>query len=167
MKLNVIKLHIIAIIVVAFVLGCNKTNEKDFVEKLPEENPTELVNSTLYKLILGKWQLLQVDEVFTPEPPSLSHDYSEYNIVYELKTNGVLTVSGEIEDVDTYRGHTIGNHTYSFIDDDNQMGNPSFPFGLQIDALTSWYKISSEELIINNSPMDGFIYSLIKTTVRD
>ena len=154
---NIIKLQVILILLVAGIVGCNKTNESNQIEEIPEET----IDSTLYTLISGKWQLLTVEEVFVPVPQP-THDYSKYNIVYEFKPNGVLTVSGATDDIERYIGHKTGKHSYSFIDDGNKLGMVGLPFGLQINNFISWYQLSSEELIINDSPLDGYVYFLIK-----
>ena len=59
--------------------------------------------------IIGKWKLVEVKKTM---PPEESYDYSQYDLIYEFKTNGVLTVSGEIEDVVNY-GFSIGEYSYS------------------------------------------------------
>jgi len=145
------KLLIFTLLLMVAAMAC-KSN-------LTEE---DMQTENLEELIIGKWQLVKVDEVFVPIPPPPSYDYSKYNIMYEFKANGVLTVFGETNNIERYIGHEICDHLYSFVDDDGGLGMPNLPFGLQIGTFTSWYKISSEELIINDSPLDGYIYYLIK-----
>ena len=62
-----------------------------------------------------KWQLVKVKDVAQIDAEELlCIDYSQHNIVYEFKTNNILTVSGVgvIDKIKDYRGHEIGNHSY-------------------------------------------------------
>jgi len=110
------------------------------------------------KYIIGEWKLKKVTIPFIDK----SYDYSQYSIVYEFKRNGVLTVSGETDVIDTYIGHTIGKYSYTFIEDKEGYGMVGLPYGLKIDDDTYWYKISSEELTITRTPLDGYAYYLVK-----
>ena len=97
--------------------------------------------------IIGKWKLMKE---CTSGFGSLSEeiDYSNLNIVYEFKTNGILTVSGN--------GNAglvgKGNHSYS-------IGNYQV---LQIGNSSSWYAVSSNELIIDSRPVDGSAFYFAK-----
>ncbi len=166
MKLTILKLQILLLFFTVSIVGCNKSTKINNEEKNPEEKINEEKKpeegNPYYTLLIGKWKLEKVKEVFVPVPPPPTHDYSQYNIVYEFKTNKVLIVSGEIEKIKRYIGHNPGEHSYSFIYDDNKLGLPNLPYGLKIDNFISWYNITSEELIINDSPVDGYIYYLIK-----
>ena len=160
--MKLLKLLTFSLLLMTLAAACNKNQKENDVQIENPEEAIKHIDSELYALISGKWQLVEVREVFVPVPPHPSYDYSGYNIVYEFKTNGVLTVSGETYDIDRYIGHEIGEHPYSFIDDDRGLGMPNLPFGLQIDNFPYWYQISSEELKIDYSPGDGYIYFLIK-----
>jgi len=59
----------------------------------------------------GKWQLVAV-EYRTETFELISADYSHANIIYDFRENNILVVSGEIEDIEDYRGHEIGEHPY-------------------------------------------------------
>lgn len=59
----------------------------------------------------GKWQLVTVGNR-TETFELVSADYSQANIVYDFRENNVMVVSGEIEDIEDYRGHEIGEHSY-------------------------------------------------------
>lgn len=95
--------------------------------------------------IIGKWKLMKEQ---TSGFGSI--DYSKRNIVYEFKTNGVLTVSGN--------GNTgwkeKGRHSYSI---DNYRE-------IQAGYSSSWYNVSPGELIIDSRPLDGsaFYFAKIK-----
>ena len=144
---HLLKLLIFSLLLIIAVTACNSNQKED---DIPIENLTKSVDSDLYKLISGKWQLMEVRASFVSNPPFV-YDCSEYNIVYEFKTNGVLIVSGE---TDESIGYTAGEYTYSFVDD--VFGWLHLPWGLQINNYSpSWYNISSEELIIDYSPLDG------------
>ena len=61
-------------------------------------------------ILHGKWKLITIN-LFTIEEGNMLFDYSQKNIIYEFKANNVLTVSGNVENID-YRGHEIGKHFY-------------------------------------------------------
>ena len=71
--------------------------------------------------ITGTWKLTHVGIKSIPVtfPPlnyvSLSpfENYVQYNIFYEFRENGTLTISGETEQIDSYLGHEIGEYVYS------------------------------------------------------
>lgn len=99
--------------------------------------------------IIGKWKLMKEQTSgFVGSPSEI--DYSKHNIVYEFKTNGFLTVSGN--------GNTgwikKGSHSYS-------IGNYR---EIQVGYSSSWYNVSPSELIIDSRPVDGsaFYFAKIK-----
>ena len=86
-RLNLRKVVAIAICLVsiAMFLGCDKGN-----------NPKN-ENDILY----GKWQLKTISPLNVPQGLDLMLvDFSPMNIIYEFKTNNVLTVSGNVKDID-------------------------------------------------------------------
>ena len=97
--------------------------------------------------IIGEWKFMK-EQTSGFVSPSKEIDYSEHNIVYEFKTNGVLTVSGNgnagwIEK---------GNHSYS-------IGNYQ---KIQVGYSSSWYSVSPSELIIDSRPVDGSAFYFAK-----
>ncbi len=58
----------------------------------------------------GKWQLVAA-LYYTETGESVTLDYSEANIIYDFRKNNVLAVSGEIEGIEDYRGHEIGEYS--------------------------------------------------------
>jgi len=58
--------------------------------------------------IIGKWRLAMVTILFVDE----FNDYSKHDVVYEFKSDSVLTVSGNIDRIDRYRGHETGDHVF-------------------------------------------------------
>ncbi len=145
MKTKFFKFTVIMLLLAA---GCfsscsEKVNEKPNIDKSVS--------------IIGKWKLVKVQVVFYNRD---LYDYSHYNIIYEFKSNNVLTVSGETDDIDTYRGHNIGEHVYSITDDDKVI--PGSSPVLKIDEIYSLFSISSKSLEISYAPLDGPIYFLIK-----
>ena len=107
--------------------------------------------------IIGKWKLEKI-RVHSRMGIACT-DCSQYNVVYEFKQNGTLTVSGNSEN---YGWHESGE--YSFIKDEWSMGHDGYPWGLNInEGTTNWYKLSSKKLIIDYSPGDGATYYFVKT----
>ena len=108
--------------------------------------------TSLLSLEGTKWKLVTLLVPFTPDGP-IWYDYSKYDIVYEFRTNNVLTVSGETTDIEVYIGHEIGEHFYSI---DNV-------WELKIDNIVYWgYYTTANELIIDGSPLDGYKYNFVK-----
>jgi len=59
--------------------------------------------------IIGKWKLIEVRNTFA----QIKIDYSQYNIVYEFKTDGILTVSGKTNDIQIQAGQlSAGVYNY-------------------------------------------------------
>jgi hypothetical protein len=107
--------------------------------------------------IVGQWKLVKVIFPDTSDG-RVSYDYSQYAIMYEFKTDGVLTVSGEVGSIDSYYGHNIGEHDYLIVDDDKETGS----YRLSIGKMTYWYTISANKLEISLAPLDGPIFYLEK-----
>jgi len=121
-------------IAIAFV-GCDS----------PMEMNGEEIN---YLSIIGKWKLIK-----TVHPMSgQSLDYSKYNIFYEFKSDNILKISGDSGEQIFF---DTGEHFYTFVEDEMGYGMVGLPYGLKIDNNTFWYNLSSKELIIDNSPLDG------------
>ena len=97
--------------------------------------------------IIGKWKLMK-EQTSGFGSPSKEIDYSKQNIVCEFKTNGVLTVSGNDNAVWLEKG----NHSYSI---DNYKK-------IQVGYSSSWYSVSSSELIIDSRPVDGSAFYFAK-----
>jgi len=62
--------------------------------------------------ISGKWKLIAV-YYWDLEP--LTIDYFQNNIIYDFNANNELIVSGKIENIDDYRGHSKGKHFYEVL----------------------------------------------------
>jgi len=97
--------------------------------------------------VIGKWKLIK-EQTSGFGSPSKEIDYSKHDIVYEFKSNGVLTVSGN----DIVGWLENGNHSYS-------VGNYN---EIQIGYSMYWYSISPDELIIDRRPVDGSAFYLAK-----
>ncbi|MCL2313136.1 MAG: hypothetical protein FWC41_11770 [Firmicutes bacterium] len=103
--------------------------------------------------IIGKWKLVEVVLSFTPTGP-ISYDYSQYNFVYDFKSDNILIVSEDIANIDIYGYvHAFGEHHYTTIKSE---------YGCNILKIDSnhayWYSIFSNKLIFDNSPLDGLRY---------
>ncbi|HLW50062.1 MAG TPA: hypothetical protein VKZ78_03755 [Sphingobacteriaceae bacterium] len=61
---------------------------------------------------IGKWQLVAA-HYYMETGESVSPDYSHANIIYDFRKNNILIVSGEIEGIEDYRGHEIGEYFYT------------------------------------------------------
>jgi len=149
MKTKNLKLKVILFALVVCVAGCSVNKEDENHESI----------ETISPIPFGKWKLINVTTPFVGE----SNDYSEFNIVYDFgidfATGNLLKVSGEIEKIELYRGHSIGEHPYAIMCIDYEDG---YEYRLTIDTTTYSYQISSEELKFDNLPLDGSIYTLVK-----
>ena len=106
--------------------------------------------------IIGIWKLEKI-RVISRLGISCT-DCSSYNVMYEFKQNGMLTVSGNSENLGW---HESGE--YAFVKDEWNMGQDGYPWGLSINkGSTNWYVLSSKKLIIDNSPLDGATYYFIR-----
>ena len=97
--------------------------------------------------IIGKWKLMKA-QTSGFGSPSKEIDYSKQSIMYEFKTNGILTVSGN----DSAGWMEKGNHSYSI---DNYKK-------IQVGYSSSWYSVSPNELIIDSRPVDGSAFYFAK-----
>jgi len=105
--------------------------------------------------IIGEWKLEKISTI--SRLGAFCTDCSSYNIVYEFKQNGALTVSANSEN---YGPHESGE--YSFIKDEWGAGRDNFPLGLSLNGNTGWYMLSSKKLIIDYSPVDGSTFYFVK-----
>jgi len=111
--------------------------------------------------IIGKWKLVKTSYPMSGK----SSDYSKCNIVFEFKSDHLLTISGEPVHLRPHFSIDPDEceYFYSFVDDENGYGMVGLNFGLKIDRYNIfWYRISSKELEISQAPVDGGIYNLIK-----
>ena len=126
-------------------------------------NEPEYVWERDLKAIIGKWKLVKVDIGFYNP---ITYDYSQSAINYEFKENNVLVILGNIDKIDTYQGHEIGNHVYIMGPDPNTMGPFSipYPYAIRIDSLTYHYHLSSDmELEVSRIDEDNsYVYNLVK-----
>lgn len=147
-------LHTTILLLLASVISCS--------DKL---NSEEYIISKDMETIVGNWKLEKIlSSGFGPagtEPQSW--DYSNNNIIYMFKKDGILTVSVDSETIPDYYGnYTIGNHTYTIICDKEGYGLVGLSYGLKIDNSVSWYILSSKELIIDSRPLDVVAHYLTK-----
>ena len=124
-------------------------------------------NNTEPTSIIGKWKLVKFDyrPMTSPPSPKDSFDYSQNNVVYEFKSNNILTVSGKTDDID-YRGLEIGDHSYemnyNLKDDMDPLGLP-YPYMLKIDTDPHSYLLSAKELKITHiGEVDAYAFYLAK-----
>jgi len=92
-------------------------------------------------ILHGKWKLIEFNSFYTIEEGYMSFDYSQNNIIYKFEANNVLTISGDVNNID-YRGHEIGKHSYEMLPKPPS-GGPAGPciFGLPIKIDTETHAI--------------------------
>ena len=124
----------------------------------PSEEPTTVELDVIeVENLYGVWQLVQV--IITGDRPDgfLTIDYSAYSILYEFKTNGILTISGIPANNEHYCVYEDGDYPYSvgeFHDGRNlQIGS---------DYEIWWCRISGNELEFDTAPLDGPVFRLIR-----
>lgn len=102
--------------------------------------------------VVGKWKLEKAETVFYN--PQL-YNYSQNNIIYEFKSNGILIISSDIDD---YIGDMPGEYTYDSVSAKNE----NEPNTLIFNDSSWWYSISEKEMILDNSPLDGPILYFVR-----
>ena len=154
-----------------FMYGCSSNSstegsDDDYINSSIEGSDDDYINSSFegsdddnieiiekWEYIIGKWKLMKVLTMVKPM------DYSIYNIVYEFNDEGILTVSGILDDIENYQGHGLGEHTYSITLYDKKnyglkiSGHP-FTYGIQL--------VNKKLELIGNIALDDFIYYLEK-----
>ena len=97
--MSIVLVLILSLTLIGVFSSCNK-EEKD-------KETTEYTAD-----IVGKWKLIAV-YYWDWEPLTL--DYSQNGIIYDFNENNELIVFGEIENIDDYRGHEKGKHSYKVL----------------------------------------------------
>jgi len=92
-----------------------------------------------------KWKLIKSSGFMVP---GLEYDYSQNNIVYEFKSNGVLAISGDAKPI----WPELGEHSYTICNYGEML----------IGSIRFWYQVSSSELVLDGRPLDGFVSYLSK-----
>ena len=130
------------------ITSCSKQEDDDDI----------ITNAT--EGIIGDWKLDKVKANFFLAEDK-TQDLSKNNIVYQFRSDGILTVSGNVDPINNYPGHTVRDYTYS-IDETQKHGPSGWPRGLKIDDFIYWYRLSQDKLIIDASPLDGATYYLTR-----
>ena len=108
-----------------------------------------------YEKLIGKWKPVKKTRVFCCLD---TFDLSQYNIIWEFQSNGILTISGMTEDINNA---SLENGEYPYAIIPNRFrDNP--PYLLELLYFEFYYYISSDELEINGSYCDGHILNLVK-----
>jgi len=142
MSTKLFKFTFVLLLLTGILSACSKNNE-------------EMSVLDDYSKILGKWKLLKTTHPITGQ----SFDYSIDNIVFEFKTNGTLTVSGNIDDL----WPSNGDHIYSVSKLINEYNLNQL--NLIIDTWPFLPRVSSKNLQIHKfgySPNDGLVFDLMK-----
>ena len=160
---NIFKITTILLILSGCFSSCTKKGEN--AENANEDclSIIRFINEVIHdesSSILGKWKLEKSAGIRfawqygDPGTPYQCDDYSQSNIVFEFKTDNVLTISAEID------FYLKGEHTYSFVEYNEWYGRE---IGLKIGEYTDFgYQNSSKELVLNLMPVDGPAYYLVK-----
>lgn len=130
--MKTIKVFLLSTFFLIGVVGCKK-------DKTPD--------------IVGKWKLEKVKTVFY-EPKE--YDYSENNIIYLFRANRTLKVTS---DVDENMAHNPGEYSYRVEKSSVYKETDVIVINNGPEAICS---ISGNNLIIDDSPRDGYIYSFTR-----
>lgn len=108
--------------------------------------------------IVGQWQLKQIN-YYGLEGGNSSQstvDYSDQNIIYNFKVNGVVTISGENP------GIIEGDYDYSYGED--YLGGSTDPKILlvKIDNIKYTYSLKNGEMTLGKSYVDGPDFVFVK-----
>lgn len=106
-------------------------------------------------VIIGEWKLIEGETVFKEHR---SFDYSDNKIIYYFHSDGVLTVTSDIEG---HLGHASGQYTYNF-SQSQLYENIDERFTLTIGSTSSPCSISAERMVLNDAPVDGPILHFVK-----
>ena len=144
----------------AFIV--DKLSKKSIVEldvtiQLEEENNWSIDHDETASII-GKWKLINVEissYLMCLTSPVII-DFSPYDIVYEFKSNDILTVIGETGSFSEYAPvHQTGDHSYSFFDP--EIGHASMD-----EIQLHMPRISSDQLMFSGWYYDGPFYYFLK-----
>ena len=116
--------------------------------------------------IIGVWRLDKVTNYMM----GITYDYVQYSILYEFDTDSILTVTGEIgqiEQMEWYGGHRPGVYTYSVIEREpgpyDSMIEKEYSKILIIRKYQKEYlSINYRKMVFQNKYCDGSIYYLSK-----
>jgi len=148
--------------ILLIMLGCFSSCEKYTpTEYTPTGNDTIIGDTTIENDtigIVGKWKLVKIKLGWMMG----EIDYSQNNIIFKFKTNGILIISGGENELINNGEHEIiirsleiGEYTYSIIKNDKY-------YYLDVKYGLGWQcSISSEELELYH-PADCESYYLVK-----
>ena len=137
---------IILSVVFLIVSGCGRQNEDN--------------DSNIH----GKWKLI---EIFVPFSIEWYYDYSQDDLVYDFNTNGILTISGETDPIERFRGFESGEYSYSIVDEREAEEKGGIDGG-RLKIVSKYgshyfpYNVNFEEFIFGSSMLDGPFYKLFK-----
>ena len=154
-------MNIVKVIFCMFFLVCfscqNKMDESEDEDEYEDcqSDPDDNVN------IIGKWMV-----VITKDYPAdffkKSCKYSKTDVVYEFKTNGIMTVSRESDYESVPYGREKGDYEFSITEEENVYSETGFSMALKFGYLYYGYGISCNKLEINSLPLDGDVTYLIR-----
>lgn len=138
------------IMVLPFFSACKKDDHLDEALRCP----VEAVNGANDN-ITGKWKLVKAKAVFR-DPRT--EDYSCNDIVYDFRADGMLVISGTTKNP---IGYDEGQYAYEFsIGKLYQEAEEDYT--LKIGNTSLACNIEENQLVINESPLDGPILHLVR-----
>ena len=152
MKIKKVLLAVLLLIMAGTFTLCSKKGDGDCLDSF------NIVHDESASIV-GKWQLIKSISSGFGAPVTCT-DFSQFNIVYEFKSNKVVVISVKIDHPEIWP--KAGEYTYSLGDDNNgSMGG--LPYRLRIsEHNTYWYQLNSQKLIMDNRPLDGEALLFIK-----
>ena len=126
------------------------TDADDFTEVEDPTDADDFKKTEQVSLKGTKWKLVKI-LIFAPGLVN----YSDHNIIYEFRDDGILMISGVLEDIKGYWGPESGKHAYSIIPYDER-----FRLNIVNDDIYWWGLISDKklELVSSMIALDGPIY---------
>ncbi|WOD43465.1 hypothetical protein [Hwangdonia lutea] len=146
---------LLAFLLIIFFVSCNKNDENDSTHS-QEQHHTDCIKGDLdivssSNQILGEWKLLRSRIIW---PEYKNWDFSDKNIIYNFKPNGILVVS----ESGGIGGFDKGEYNYVF-EEDYLSGSPS-PNESMIWLVkimnSKWtYKSQGNLMVVGKSYVDG------------
>ena len=158
--------------IVFFLTGsltfCSKNGNND--ERIEEDFLKEKKYLEDSLMIIGQWKLINAsigDCLPLPDMPVVHLpkliDFSQYNITYEFRTNGVVAILCSTEDFHKYYYlPQEGGYPFFFSSEGTGQIHGFSAYELIISGQPFWYNISSEVLILDLMMSSNTSYTFVK-----